>query len=205
MRVVFSIGFFLICLAVRPAWAGDVLVLGDSLSAAYGMSSEQGWVRLLEQRLLRNGCQCQVVNASISGDTTRGGLTRLPAALERHRPAAVIIALGGNDGLRALSLARMEDNLREMIHLSRAAGARVLLLGVRIPANYGPDYAEKFHAVYRRVAETEDVAWVPFFLHGVAETRDLMLPDGIHPAPAAQPLILDNIWPALQPLLVSSR
>lgn len=178
-----------------------LLVLGDSLSAAYGIPADQGWVRLLQRRLSDAGYPHRVINASISGDTTRGGLSRLPAALQKHEPQVVILELGGNDGLRGFGPALTQEHLRKMIDLARAAGARVLLLGVRLPANYGSAYADKFHQVYLDLAQQEQVALVPFFLEGVAETRAMMQADGIHPTAEAQPRILENVWPALVPLL----
>lgn len=178
-----------------------ILIVGDSLSAAYGIDQRLGWVALLRQRLSENGAGYRVVNASITGDTTRGGLARLPAALEREHPGVLVIALGGNDGLRGFAPKQTYDNLARMIDLGRDFGARVLLLGVRLPENYGRAYGEKFHRVYLDLAEDRNVALVPFFLEGVAETRALMQPDGIHPAAEAQPRILDNVWPALEPLL----
>ena len=181
--------------------AEKILVIGDSLSAAYGIQQERGWVALLQQRLEDQAFGYQVVNASISGDTTRGGLSRLQAALQRERPWLLIIALGGNDGLRGFSPEQTRSNLRGMITLGREAGAKVLLLGVKLPANYGRAYTEKFHRIYLELAREQDVALVPFFLEGVAETRALMQPDGIHPAAEAQPRILDNVWTGLAPLL----
>jgi acyl-CoA thioesterase-1 len=183
------------------ATAQTVLVVGDSLSAAYGIEKQQGWVALLRQRLQAAGLPHEVVNASITGDTTRGGLSRLPGALARFSPTVVVIALGGNDGLRGFAPSQTRANLRDMIRLSRAAGARVLLLGVKLPANYGKAYGDKFHRIYRDLADAEQVPLVPFFLEGVAETLDLMQPDGIHPAAAAQPRILDNVWSELGPML----
>ncbi len=180
----------------RPA----LLVLGDSLSAGYGLPAGSGWVDLLRHRLHQQGLDWAVINASITGDTTRGGLSRLPEALARHRPQVVIIELGGNDGLRGFPLAQIRANLRKLVQLSRDAGAKVILLGVRLPPNYG-EYAERFHALYHQVAETEQVPLVAFFMQGVAENRDLMQADGIHPAVSAQPRLLDNVWPTLQPLL----
>ena len=176
-------------------------MIGDSLSAAYGIPRQQGWVTLLQQRLTRAGYPHIVVNASISGDTTVGGLTRLPAALQQHRPAVVVIELGGNDGLRGFSLVKTRENLERMVELARTAGAKVLLLGVRLPGNYGSWYGERFQRVYAEVSAHTGVPLVPFFLAGVAETRDAMQADGIHPRAAAQPRILDNVWPALRPLL----
>jgi acyl-CoA thioesterase-1 len=203
MRVLLSI-FFLIVLTGLP-WravaAESVLVIGDSLSAAYGIDQQQGWVALLNQRFQREGLPYRAVNASITGDTTRGGLTRLPAALQRETPAIVVIALGGNDGLRGFAPEQMKSNLRAMIAESRAFGATVLLLGVKIPENYGRAFVEKFHRVYLELAAETGTALGPFFLEGVAETRALMQPDGIHPAAAAQPRMLENVWKGLEPLL----
>jgi acyl-CoA thioesterase-1 len=187
--------------AALEAGSRSILVLGDSLSAAYGMPAHEGWVQLLGERLATAAPAYRVVNASITGDTTRGGLSRLPAALERENPAIVIIELGGNDGLRGFKLEHTRENLARMIALSRAHGARVLLLGIRLPANYGKAYGDKFHRIYLELAARENVALVPFFLAGVAETRALMQPDGIHPGAAAQPRILDNVWEQLEPLL----
>lgn len=197
----------LIGLAAAPAaWAAAaerpaILVLGDSLSAGYGIKVEQGWVSLLQRRLDAKGYGYRTVNASVSGETTGGGLARLPRALELHRPAIVVIALGGNDGLRGLPVGELRGNLEAMIERSRAAGAAVLLAGMRIPTNYGPQYTEKFFAVYGELARAEKVALVPFFLEGVALRDDLFQDDGIHPNTEAQPVMLDNLWPALEPLL----
>lgn len=204
MRTVFSI-VLLVFLAL-PAAAGTespkkILVVGDSLSAAYGIDKQRGWVALLQQRLAQNGNGYQVINASISGDTTRGGVARLPDALQREQPDVLVIALGGNDGLRGFAPELTRENLADMIELGREAGARVLLLGVKLPGNYGRAFGEKFHRVYLDLAAQQGVALVPFFLEGVAETRELMQADGIHPSAAAQPRILDNVWTALAPLL----
>ena len=181
---------------------GTILVMGDSLSAAYGIDKQRGWVALLQQRLQQQSLGYQVVNASISGDTTRGGLSRLPAALRRESPAVLVLALGANDGLRGFTPERTRDNLRMMIEQARNAGASVLLLGIKLPANYGSVYGEKFHRVYLDLANEEEVHLVPFFLEGVAETRELMQADGIHPGVQAQPRILDNVWAGLAPLLI---
>ncbi|HSO99897.1 MAG TPA: arylesterase [Thioalkalivibrio sp.] len=182
-----------------------LLVLGDSLSAAYGMSEREGWVALLEQRLGQENLPWQVVNASISGDTTKGGLTRLPRALERHDPALIIIELGGNDGLRGVHpnqmLEEMRENLDELVRLSLDYGAQVLLLGMHLPPNYGNHFTERFHGVYHQVAREWDLALIPFFLEGVAEDRTLMQPDGIHPTAEAQPRMMENVWETLQPML----
>lgn len=195
---------FLVC--PLPGHAADadtpvILVVGDSLSAAYGIDAERGWVSLLQRRLKDKRIPGRVINASITGDTSHGGLSRLPAALKRYRPAVVILELGGNDGLRGLSLDVMRQNLVRMTQLARESGASVLLLGVRLPANYGSRYGERFHDVYREVARKTDVPLVDFFLEGVAETTALMQADGIHPSAAAQPRILENVWRKLRPLL----
>jgi acyl-CoA thioesterase-1 len=192
----------LLCLPGTPrAELPTILVLGDSLSAAYGMDRSQGWVRLLEQRLQTPTPRFRVVNASISGDTTRGALARLDGALLTHRPAIVIIGLGANDGLRGISLQEMKKNLGELVAASQRHGALVLLLGMRLPPNYGKFYTERFHQVYVEVAGEKQASLVPFFLEGVAEDLSLMQDDGIHPTVAAQPLLLDRVWPYLEPLL----
>jgi len=178
-----------------------ILVLGDSLSAAYGIPAEQGWVNLLQRRLAENGFPHRVVNASISGDTTSGGLSRLPAALAREHPALVVLELGANDGLRGQSLDAMADNLARMIELSQQAGARVALAEMRIPPNYGPAYTQKFQWVFGDLAARHDIVLIPFLLDGVAGDRTLIQDDGLHPSAEAQPQILDNVWPALEPLL----
>lgn len=202
MRILSVILICLALLGAAPAATPPrVLVVGDSLSAAYGLSRSDGWVRLLGERLRRQGYPHEVVNASTSGETTRGALARLPRALERHAPEVVILELGGNDGLRGITLEEMERNLARMVELSQAAGARVLILGMRLPPNYGPAYTERFHAVFRRVADRYGAALVPFFLDGVAMDRALMQADGIHPTAQAQPRLLENVWPALEPLL----
>jgi acyl-CoA thioesterase-1 len=179
----------------------SVLVLGDSLSAEYGLARDSGWVKLLQDRLRASGAKYSVVNASISGETTSGGRTRLPALLQRHRPAVVIIQLGANDGLRGLSVARMRENLVAMIEASRGSGARVLLIGIRIPPNYGRDYAERLFATYGEVARDQKTALTPFLLDGFADQLSYFQPDRIHPTAQAQPRMLDNVWPALAPLL----
>lgn len=182
--------------------APAILVLGDSLSAGYGLARpSEGWVALLDGRLREAGLDWRVVNASVSGETTAGGLTRLPTLLERERPELVIVQLGANDGLRGLDLERMAANLRAIIERSRAAGGRVLLVGNRLPPNYGADYTERFQAVFKTVAEETGAALVPALLAGVAERWELMQPDGVHPTAAAQPQLFENVWPVLAPLL----
>jgi acyl-CoA thioesterase-1 len=178
-----------------------ILVLGDSLSAAYGMAPDAGWVKRLQQRIAKAGYPYQVVNASISGDTTRAGLTRLPALLARHHPAIVIVELGGNDGLRGLPLAEIRHNLSAIIEKSRATGAQVLLAGIRLPPNYGPAYTKQFHEIYSSLAQAHGVGLVPFLLEGVADRSAWMQPDGIHPHADGQERMLENVWAHLEPLL----
>ncbi len=175
--------------------------MGDSLSAAYGMRVEQGWVALLQQRLASEGYGYRVVNASESGETTGGALARLPRALDKHRPAVVIIELGGNDGLRGLPIDGVRSNLESLVRLSRKSGARVLLIGMRIPPNYGPAYTKSFHELFAQVAASQHVPLVPFFLDGIALDEGLMQDDGLHPNATAQPKLLAQAWPLLQPLL----
>jgi acyl-CoA thioesterase I len=178
-----------------------ILVVGDSLSAAYNIDLNAGWVALLGDRLAERKLSYQVVNASISGDTTAGGLARLPRLLNQHRPAIVIIELGGNDGLRGVSPAEAKHNLHAMIAQAKSAGAKVLLLGIRLPPNYGIRYTERFQRLYRELAAETGVPFVPFLLEGVATDTALMQADGIHPNAAAQGRVLDNVWERLQPLL----
>jgi acyl-CoA thioesterase-1 len=195
----------LIALMFLPVatWAAEpvVLVLGDSLSAGYGLPQGAGWVSLLEQRLRDKRSAYRLVNASVSGDTTAGGLTRLPPLLERYHPAVLVIELGANDGLRGLRFDEITTNLERLIELGRAAGSRVLLIGVRLPPNYGVAYTERFQAVFQEVAKDKQVPLVPRLLAGVGERWDLMQPDGLHPIAKAQPLLLHNVWPKLEPLL----
>ncbi len=181
-----------------------LLVLGDSLSAEYGLRRDSGWVKRLADRLEQQRdvhARYRVVNASMSGETTSGGLTRIPDLLKTHRPAVVVIELGANDGLRGLPLAALRANLRAIIKACRGAKARVLLVGMRLPPNYGRTYAEQFFESFGQVARDEKVPHVPFLLDGFSEKSALFQPDHIHPTEAAQPLMLDNVWPTLQPLL----
>jgi acyl-CoA thioesterase-1 len=192
----------LIASAAARAAAPVILVFGDSISAGYGLPRvDQGWVELLKTRLSSEGYGYQVVNASVSGETTAGGVARLPRALEQHHPSIVILELGGNDGLRALPTAPMQDNLSKMIALAQMAGAKVLLLGMRMPPNYGPQYTEQFAKVFSDLAREKKVAAVPFLLLHIALSSDLMQADDIHPNVQGQPILLDNVWPALKPLL----
>jgi acyl-CoA thioesterase-1 len=178
-----------------------VLVLGDSLSAEYGLARGTGWVALLEQRLQQKKINATVVNASISGETTSGGKTRLPDLLNKHHPDVVIVELGGNDALRGLALNASENNFRDMVEMSKAAKAKVLLVGMQIPPNYGRDYTEKFSAIYPKLAKETKTELVPFLLAGVADKPELFQPDRIHLVAQAHPVILDNVWPHLQVLL----
>ena len=201
MRVWFlSAALALMCMAQNAA-AGTILIVGDSISAAFGLDTRVGWVALLEQRLKQQGYDDKVINASISGDTSAGGLARLPALLAAHKPEVVIIELGGNDGLRGQQPAQLKQNLAGMIAASQNAGAKVLLLGMQLPPNYGARYTQAFAKVYDELAHEKQVALVPFFLQGVGGNPQLMQADGIHPAADAQGLLLENAWPALKALL----
>lgn len=187
---------------VAGAHADDILVWGDSLSAGYRLRADQSWPSLLQGRLAAEGFEGRVVNGSVSGETTAGGHSRLPNALERHRPDVLILALGANDGLRGLPPPLMRRNLAGMIDAAHAAGARVLLIGMRLPPNYGPVYAAKFQESFTRVADDHEVALLPFLLEPIALDAAAFLDDGLHPTAAAQPAILDHVWRALRPLLV---
>lgn len=177
-----------------------LLVFGDSLSAGYGIQPQEAWPSLLAQRLHKQGADYKVVNLSISGETTAGGRTRLPAALDQHRPTAVVLALGANDGLRGLAVNQMKDNLRAMIELTRRKGAKLLLVGMRLPPNYGP-YAEQFSRAFADLAKETGTPLLPFLLQGIAAETRWFQPDGLHPTREAQAKVLDTVWPALQPLL----
>ena len=194
----FVLAILLLGAAAANAAQPTLLIVGDSLSAGYGIEKEASWVTLLEKRLAREGYGYRIVNASISGDTTQGGLERLPRALEVHAPELVLIELGGNDGLRGFPLALLRRNLVAMIEMSRDAGARVVLAGMQLPPNYGPEYTRGFRDLYRELAAEHGVALVPFLLEDVALDRRLMQVDGIHPNEAAQQKMLDNVWPVLE-------
>jgi len=181
-----------------------ILVVGDSLSAEYGLKRGEGWVSLLEKRIADQRVAATVVNASISGDTTSGGRSRLPTLLAQHKPTQVILELGGNDALRGLPLKSTEDNLNQMTRAAQAAGAKVLLVGMQVPPNYGGDYTRKFEELFKTVATANKAALVPFLLKGVADVQEapaLFQTDRIHPAAVAQPRMLDNVWPELKKLL----
>ncbi|MFM6993125.1 MAG: arylesterase [Rhodoferax sp.] len=190
--------------ASRAKTPGLILVVGDSLSAEYGLKRGNGWVALLEQRLRAQNKPVAVVNASISGDTTSGGRSRLPALLEQHKPTVVVIELGGNDALRGLPLQTSQDNLQAMVQACQALHAKVLLLGMQVPPNYGGDYSAQFASMYAAVAKARSVPLVPFFLKGVADvpgSEKLFQSDRIHPLEAAHPTLLNNVWPALSKLI----
>lgn len=181
--------------------ANTLIVLGDSLSANYGIEPNQGWVPLLKERLKKEGYSEQVINASTSGDTTSNGLIKLPGLLKQYKPNILILELGANDGLRGLSLPQAKQNLEEMIQMAQKAQIKVLLIGMRIPLNYGPLYNENFYQIYADLAKKYSVAFLPFLLEHVARDSDLFQFDGIHPTSEAQPIILDTVWPYLKPLL----
>jgi acyl-CoA thioesterase I len=201
-----ALGALLAPVPVRATAAGGatppaLVVLGDSLSAGYGIRVEDGWVALLERRLAEQGYGYRVVNASVSGETTAGGLARLPRVLDRHHPAIVIVELGGNDGLRGLPVADVRRNLTELVSRSRAAGARVLLVGTRMPSNYGPLYTEPYFRNFAAVARAERVPLVPSLLEGIAADERNFQADRLHPVAAVQPQLLDTVWRGLEPLL----
>jgi acyl-CoA thioesterase-1 len=192
------------CAGAAADSPAKILVLGDSLSAEYGLKRGTGWVALLQKRLAERKLPAAVVNASISGDTTSGGRARLPALLAQHKPTVLVIELGANDALRGLPLGMTEENLSRMAEAGRQAGAKVLLVGIQVPPNYGTAYANQFAALYEKVAKSQQAALVPFMLKGIADAPDAarwFQPDRIHPVEAAHPVILDNIWPELKKLL----
>lgn len=179
----------------------SILIVGDSLSAAYGIEQKDGWVALLQQRMLEKRYTYRVVNSSISGDTTRSGVQRLPAELARVKPAIVLIELGANDGLRGLPIQDMRKNLEQMARSSLASGARVIIIGMQLPPNYGPAYTRAFADTYRNLAQQLALPLVPFLLEGIGANKSAFLDDGLHPSAASQQRLLDNVWPVLEPLL----
>ena len=193
--------FLLFLVLPNMAEARIILIVGDSLSAAYGIPVEQVWVALLQERLDSRDYPYRIINASISGDTTANARARLSQALASHEPDVVLLELGGNDGLRGLSLAAMKSNLAAMISSVQETGAQLLLIGVQLPPNYGPRYTEKFQAVYRELAAEHDLALLPSLVDGIGTEQNLMQQDGIHPNVTAQPLIRDHVWEAMLPLL----
>ena len=186
---------------VQAAESPNILILGDSLSAGYGIEVDQSWATLLQQRLEEQGYEHRVVNASISGETTEGGATQVENAIENFSPELIILALGGNDGLRGFPPARIKENLRKIGATAKASGADVVLLGIRIPTNYGTRYTSAFEAVYPEVAEELDILWIEFFMEGVALNDELLQADRIHPNAKAQPILLDNAWPIIRATL----
>lgn len=202
MRIKFFLLLFLGLFSSITFAAEKILVIGDSISAGYGIEVKQGWVNLLQQRLQKLGYDYKVVNASISGDTTSNGLYRLPVALKQYQPAIVIIELGANDGLRGLQIETIEKNLAEMIKTSQQNNSKVLLLGIRIPTNYGPVYTQKFQAIYPKLAQHYKTAIVPLLLTDVDTQSKLIQADGLHPTAQAQFILLNNVWVALKPLLI---
>ncbi|KTC78408.1 arylesterase [Legionella brunensis] len=199
------LSLFLLIFIIAPLYAKTILVLGDSLSAAYGIDTKEGWVTLLNSKLKENNYNYQIVNLSASGDTTRNGLSKLAHALKNYHPDIIIIELGANDGLRGLSIAEMKVNLEKMITESQKMDTKVLLIATQLPPNYGPIYLEKFANVYKELATQYQISVVPMFLEGVAGDSQLMQKDGLHPNQKAQARILANIWPTLRPLLVNSQ
>ncbi|HUQ27116.1 MAG TPA: arylesterase [Usitatibacter sp.] len=199
VRVLVAVAALLAC--AQAGAARTVLIFGDSLSAAYGLSADQGWVSLLGTRMAAAGLDWRLVNASVSGETTAGGLRRLPEDLKRHQPAMVVIALGANDALRGQPIAGIRDNLEKMIRLARQARAEPVLVGLMIPPNYGIDYAAQFHDLYAALARKHRAALVPFLLEGMADKPELFQSDQLHPGADAQPIIVDNVWKTLEPLL----
>ena len=203
MRRFVAFVFLFLALSAHATEGRTVLVFGDSLSAGFGIEVDQSWASLLQARLAHQGYEHRVVNASISGDTTESGAARIGIALETFTPDLVILELGGNDGLRGIPPDRMRGNLEKIIRRSQDAGAAVVLLGIRIPPNYGQRYIEAFESVYRDVAQDLEVPWIEFFMDGVALNEDLMQSDGIHPNAAAQPVLLDNAWPIISKALAN--
>jgi acyl-CoA thioesterase I len=202
VKRLFALFVLMVATASARAEAPLILVFGDSISAGYGLARvEQGWVELLKTRLNAQGYGYQVVNASVSGETTAGGLARLPRALSLHHPKILILELGANDGLRGLPVAQMRANLTQMVDLAAAAGAKTLLLGMRMPPNYGPEYTEQFRLVFSDLARDKKLPLVPFLLDRIALSANLLQEDNLHPNELGQPILLDNVWPALQPLL----
>lgn len=205
LRIVSSLLFVVMAALAGSAWGKTILVYGDSLSAAYGLAAPRGWVALLGERLKRERLDYSVANASISGETTAGGLSRFAKVLEREKPSIVVLELGANDGLRGLPVAVMKKNLAAMIQQAHKAGASVLLVGMRMPPNYGEAYTQAFERSFAELAKEHRVALLPFLMEGFADKPDYFQADRIHPAEAAQPLILDSVWRALAPLLKGKK
>jgi len=201
MRIILSLLLLLATAGAKSTEPPTVLIFGDSLSAGYGIEVDQSWAALLQARLSEQGYEHRVINASISGETTEGGATRINAALEEFSPDLIILELGGNDGLRGFPAARMQANLEKIVARAKASGAAVVLLGIRIPTNYGARYSAEFEGVFRQVSEDFAVQWIEFFMEGIALNDDLLQEDRIHPNAVAQPLLLDNAWPIISATL----
>ncbi len=204
-RLKFLFTLILLCSATLGQTAPNILLIGDSLSAAYGMDRKAGWVALLQQHLDQQGYAHQVINASISGETSAGGLSRLDTLLAQQHPEIVVIALGANDGLRGLSLSVLSNNLRQMVKRSQQHGAKVLLIGMRLPPNYGARYNDAFYQTYALLAQQLDIALVPFLLTGIAEKNENFQVDRLHPKASVQPQLLENVWPILQRIVEESK
>lgn len=204
MSVTVFLRIFVVLLVVagsRPAFAGTVLIVGDSLSAGYGLPTDGSWVSLLNKRLMAERPDVSLVNASISGETAAGGKRRIQALLDRHQPGVVIVELGANDGLRGIQIPLIRENLTAIVDACLKSGAKTLVIGMRVPPNYGREYAEKFHAMFKEVSNRRDVSLVPFLLDGFADDSAMFQEDGIHPASDAQPLMMDTVYEQLRPLL----
>jgi acyl-CoA thioesterase-1 len=202
MRIFISFLFLLLTTTAVSTESPTIVIFGDSLSAGYGIEVDQSWAALLQARLREQGYEHQVVNASISGETTEGGATRIDVALQDFSPDLIILELGGNDGLRGFPAARIKANLEEIVSRAKATGAAVVLLGIRIPSNYGARYSAEFEGVFRQVSADLDVEWIEFFMEGIAMNDDLLQDDRIHPNAAAQPILLENAWPIISATLV---
>ena len=198
MRIVISFLWLLFAANAQSSDAPTVLIFGDSLSAGYGLEVDQSWASLLQARLTQQGYEHRVVNASISGETTEGGATRIDNALQDFSPALIILELGGNDGLRGFPASRMQTNLEKIVTRAKATGAAVVLLGIRIPTNYGQRYSNEFEDVFRQISAKYDIQWIEFFMEGIALNDDLLQEDRIHPNAEAQPILLDNAWPIIR-------
>ena len=201
MRILISLLLTLLAASAADAGAPTIVIFGDSLSAGYGIEVDQSWATLLQARLKVQGYEHRVVNASISGETTEGGATRINTALKDFSPDLIILELGGNDGLRGIPTSQMKANLSKIVNRAKASGAAVVLLGIRIPTNYGTRYSTEFEAVFRQVSTDLDVQWIEFFMEGIALNDDLLQDDRIHPNAIAQPILLDNAWPIISATL----
>lgn len=205
--ILLSLFCLLMSIVTLPKANTTILVMGDSLSAEYGLVRGTGWVKLLEDQLQKQSSSWAIFNASISGETTSGGLTRLPALLEQKKPGIVLLELGANDALRGLSISQTENNLRKMIQLSKKSGAKVLVFGIQIPPNYGQDYTNQFKAIFSKLAKQEGVDFLPFFMQGIASQKEFFQADNIHPNEKAQTILFRNVWTAMTPYqtLLSSK